>query len=300
MATIRMARSAGAALILLTAIVPAASVAQAPLQLVPGPEQARRIGGVTKPAAKPAVSKPAARKTAQPGKSGNQTRTAASKNPARQNATTAQATSRKTSTRPIAVAAKPASKSARIKPTRAATSVASRHQNESTANAPRARVANASRAEPAVTQSATAEPTGAVIGLAPMPALLEPPIFAQGGNEHVSSDNVMRGSDSVSLVGKLPWWRSHPMQDVTYGSEEAESQVMAAADAWFAAHGGRAAADDDVPDASGAPDDTVEIADAGEVNEIDLAAPPPSEPGFLQSLLALISGAVAAARLLFT
>ena len=53
-------------------------------------------------------------------------------------------------------------------------------------------------------------------------------------------------------------------------------------------------------------DDAIEVADAGEINDIDLAAdrsPSPPSPSFLQSLMALLGGAAiaaaASARLLF-
>jgi hypothetical protein len=84
---------------------------------------------------------------------------------------------------------------------------------------------------------------------------------------------------------------------VRYGSAEAESKVMAAADAWLAAHGSDRADAANPRDtvAFEAHDDTVEVADAGHVNEIDLAAPEPPAPSFLQSLFALLGGAAAAA-----
>ena len=60
------------------------------------------------------------------------------------------------------------------------------------------------------------------------------------------------------------------------------------------------------PSARASADEAVEVADAGEINDIDLAAesaPAPLSPSFLQSLLALIGGAAvaaaASARLLF-
>ncbi|MPZ39693.1 MAG: hypothetical protein GEU95_16865 [Rhizobiales bacterium] len=295
MATIRMALSAGAALIVLTAIVPAAPQAQAPLQLVPGPNQAKS-NQAKRTTAVGAAKTVAAKKTVKT--QSNRTRTAASKKSRRRNTAVARAVPEKNAARQTAAAAQPSSKkkSARINSKK--TSVASRRQSEPTTNAQRARAANAPRAKPAV---AVAQP--AMHDAAPKPGIL-----AQGGNEYVTSDNIMRGSDSVSLVGMLPWWRSDRMQDVSYGSEEAESQVMAAADAWFVARGGRAVDDDDDARHTVAPaDETLDIADAGEINEIDLAAasqPTPPEPTFLQSLIAILGGVVAAAaasaRLLFT
>jgi hypothetical protein len=98
------------------------------------------------------------------------------------------------------------------------------------------------------------------------------------------------------------------MQDVTYGSAAAESKVIEAAAVWLAANGGQAEDERSDRETFGhaAVDEAVEVADADEVNEIDLAAgpvPPPESPGFMQSLMALIGGvaaaAVASARLLF-
>jgi hypothetical protein len=138
-----------------------------------------------------------------------------------------------------------------------------------------------------------------------LPAGPTPPIVAQDADDQSSHDNVMRGGSSVALVGRLPWWRNDRLQPVTYGSAEADSKVMAAAEAWLAANGGGRATDR----ASGGAlaDDVVDVANADEVNEIDLAAgsvPAPQSPSFLQSLLALIGGAAvaaaASARLLFT
>ena len=88
----------------------------------------------------------------------------------------------------------------------------------------------------------------------------------------------MRGRDSVSLVAMLPWWRNNRMQDVNYGSEAAESKVLEAAAVWLAAHEGDAEADRSAHDAAPAPvEEAIEVADAGEVNDIDLAAR--SDPG---------------------
>ena len=124
-----------------------------------------------------------------------------------------------------------------------------------------------------------------------------PPVFAQP-----ESDNVMRGTDTVSLIARLPWWRNDRMQAIRYGSEEAESKVLAAADAWLTSNSGESGADDAAGEtfALAAADETaaVLVAESGEPNDIDLAAtsvPAPSTPTFLQSLIALLGGAMAAA-----
>ena len=126
----------------------------------------------------------------------------------------------------------------------------------------------------------------------------EPPVIARGPNVNAPEDRVMRGRDSVSLVGMLPWWRNDRMQAVNYGSTEAESKVLEAAAVWLAANAG--GAPDQTPPAAPLPlDEAIEVADAAEVNEIDLAAEPRRRgvptPTFLQSLLALIGGAAVAA-----
>ena len=135
-----------------------------------------------------------------------------------------------------------------------------------------------------------------------------PPVIARGPTVETPEDRVIRGRDLVSLVAMLPWWRNDRMQDVSYGSAAAESKVIEAAAVWLAANAGEAADERPAGETFGhaAVDEAVEVADANEVNDIDLAAgsvPAPASPGFMQSLLALIGGvaaaAVASARLLF-
>jgi hypothetical protein len=119
------------------------------------------------------------------------------------------------------------------------------------------------------------------------------------------SDNVMRGRDTVSLIAMLPWWRNDPMYTIRFGTELAESKVRDAADAWFAQQGMTVAepvgGGSMLAHAEAAP---VDIADAHEVNEIDLAASPASPPerSFMQSLIVVLGGvfaAAAAGRFLF-
>jgi hypothetical protein len=271
MAIIRMAASAGAALIALAAIVPAASQAQAPrvpLQLVPGPDQAKQVARVAgnRNAAKPA-SRPVA-KTSKKKTSNKAARTATPRTNAQQ----------------TAVAARPASKAARGSARPTANAMANR-QPQATGNARPARVdINTS----AVRFIAMPEPILDQPHAAPR-------IFAQGND--APDDHIMRDGDSVSLVGRLPWWRNDRMQTVTYGSAEAESKVLEAAAVWLAANGMANAAQ---PVSETVPPDeleAVEVADSGEINDIDLAAEqesPPPQPSFLESLLALISGAASA------
>jgi hypothetical protein len=264
MAINRIAASAGAALIALmasAAAAPQAHAQNAPLQLLPGPDQAKKTTSLTaakKPAARPSSNKAVSAMAANPA-----TKTAAARKSVRQAAAPAQ----------------PPSKAAQTNTTKTAKAVAPRRQTMT--NTQRARVANSER---------TAVPPRAVARrAAPQPA---PQVVAQGHDELLpSADNVMRGADSISLIAMLPWWRNNRLQDVQYGSEEAENAVLAAAEVWLAANG-------KVPTAPGRPRTSVafEVADAGELNEIDLAAdsvPPPPAPTFMQSLIALLGSVVA-------
>jgi hypothetical protein len=127
---------------------------------------------------------------------------------------------------------------------------------------------------------------------------------------NASGDHVMRGADSVSLIARLPWWRSNNMQTIHYARDKlADSKVLAAADAWISQYGPsdaiivedgfRIAQTSAIEDSSGIRRtiEDVEIADAAEPNAIDLAAENsrPPEKTFLHSLLAILGGAFAAA-----
>jgi hypothetical protein len=119
----------------------------------------------------------------------------------------------------------------------------------------------------------------------------------------------LRGQDTTGLIGLLPWWRTDAMETIRYLDRDANSGVLAAADAWlfpppvaeghFAATGiaiqrvatGEASEYDPEPEIS--------VSEANELNAIDLlsvavAGPRmPSEP-WLQAWLALLAGALAA------
>ncbi len=109
----------------------------------------------------------------------------------------------------------------------------------------------------------------------------------------------MRDGDSVSLIARLPWWRNDRLQQVRYGSEEAESKVLAAANAWLTTH--QTSSDETESPAETAPvagDQVIVIADASEVTTVDRAfasVPAPPVPAFWHSLLAILAGALAAA-----
>jgi hypothetical protein len=277
MAIVRMAAPLGAALIALAAIAPATSQAQgpgAPLELVPGGKPAKPAPRATisnKNAAKPvakAPSKAAPKAAAQP------------------------------VTRQNTAAARPAPKAARANSRTASPSVAAQRLQ----TGPHAPLARYAYPQPVI--RAAVVPYLAVSSPVLRRGTRPPPVIARGPAVDVPQDRVMRGRDSVSLVGMLPWWRNDRMQPVTYGSAEAESKVLEAAAVWIAANGGATESDHAASETPAA--EPITVADAGEVNEIDRAlerVPPPVGPTFMQSLLALIGGAVAAAvasaRLLF-
>ncbi|MBX9777931.1 MAG: hypothetical protein K2Y71_26420 [Xanthobacteraceae bacterium] len=283
MATFRMTASAGAVLIAaFTAVVPATAQAQgpgAPLELAPGPNQARpatRAAIRNKDAAKPAAKAPAKAITTN---------------------TTARAAPRQNT-----AAAQPAPKAARVNSRTAAGSLA-RHQQLTGPHAPLARYAH-----PQPVIRAAVVPYLAVSRPVFRRGTRDAPIVARSPAADAPQDRVMRGRDTVSLVAMLPWWRNNRMQDVNYGSEAAESKVIEAAAVWLAANEGETAGEPDARDVMAAPvEEAIEVAESGTINDIDLAAHPDSgipTPTFLQSLLALIGGAAAAAaasaRLLFS
>jgi len=280
MATFRMTASAGAVLIALTAIAPTTSQAQgpgAPLELAPGPNQAR---AATRAAIK---NKNAARPVA------------------KANAKAAPKAAARTTRRQNTDAARPVPKAARANAHTAASSLA-RSRRLSGPHAPLARYAY-----PQPVIRAAVVPYLAMSRPVLRQGTREAPVIARGPTREAPQDRVMRGRDSVSLVAMLPWWRNDRMQTVNYGSDVAESKVLEAAAVWLAANGepedDRSAGGDSRP---ASVEEAIEVADANVVNDIDLAAepvPPPMSPGFMHSLLALLGGAVAAAaasaRLLF-
>jgi hypothetical protein len=127
-----------------------------------------------------------------------------------------------------------------------------------------------------------------------------------GGGRSAASGNVMRGSDTPGLVAMLPWWR--PDASHASGSDpgELESPVLTACDVWL----GFPFATADVQSltvrlwvAQNVSEidlvaNKIRVIDAGELNEIDLAAP--GEPQgstqpWLRALLALLVGGALAA-----
>jgi hypothetical protein len=127
-----------------------------------------------------------------------------------------------------------------------------------------------------------------------------------GGAHSATSANVIRGGDTASLVAQLPWWRdaSHPP-----GSDpgELESPILTACDVWLGFPFATADAQSLTVRLSAAQHaseielvtNKVRVADPGEINEIDLTAPPDEpqdtgRPWLLRGLLALLGGALAA------
>jgi hypothetical protein len=119
------------------------------------------------------------------------------------------------------------------------------------------------------------------------------------------SGNVMRGNDTSSLVATLPWWRPDASRPPGSDPGELESPILTACDVWL----GFPFATADIQSLTvrlwtaqhvseiDLVSDKIRVIDAGELNEIDLAAanePPSSTQPWLRGLLALVGGALAA------
>jgi hypothetical protein len=112
----------------------------------------------------------------------------------------------------------------------------------------------------------------------------------------------MRGSDTPGLVAMLPWWRGPD----TNGSDpgELESPILTACDVWLGFPFATADAQSLTVRLSAAQHaseidlvaDKIRVTDPGELNEIDMAAPPePQDSGrpWVRELLAILGGALA-------
>jgi hypothetical protein len=143
------------------------------------------------------------------------------------------------------------------------------------------------------------------------PAQLTPPAPPgrkphTGGSRSAAWEvNVMRGSDTASLVATLPWWRTDASRAPGADPGELESPILTACDVWL----GFPFATADVQsltvrlwEAQNLTDialvtNKIRVADAGDLNEIDLAAPDTpqgSGKSWLGGVLALFGGALAA------
>jgi hypothetical protein len=105
-----------------------------------------------------------------------------------------------------------------------------------------------------------------------------------------------------ATIARLPWWQGDPAQ--TQAEPAEETSVQAAAGAWMALAPRNSDTSTPSPDMPESTADQVLVADASEVNELDLAAadvPEAPDTSWLNGLLAVLGGALAAgsaARLL--
>jgi hypothetical protein len=164
-----------------------------------------------------------------------------------------------------------------------------------------ARAGPPSAPPPPAAQSAPELEAVAPLQLAPPPGRKP---HGGGGSAHsgASAGNVIRGSDTISLVAILPWWRPDDSRPPDLG--EFESPVLTACDVWlgfpFATGDAQsltvrlaAAQTSNVIDLVA---NHVRVVDAGELNEIDLTAPeePHRTDGpLLGGLLAILGGGLA-------
>jgi hypothetical protein len=150
---------------------------------------------------------------------------------------------------------------------------------------------------------------------APTPETVSPPQFTppptpsrkprNAGGHAPAGDNVLRGSDTLSLVALLPWWRPDESRPPGSDPGELESPVLTACDVWLGFPFATADAQSltvrlSLAQHANALDlvaNKIPVIDPGELNEIDLTAPdqPQSSGGsWLRGLLAILGGALAA------
>jgi hypothetical protein len=161
---------------------------------------------------------------------------------------------------------------------------------------------SAPAAAPAVQQPAPAP--DAVAPAQPTPSPNRKPHNA--GNRPAADGNVLRGSDTFSLVAMLPWWRPDDSRPPGSDPGELESPVLTACDVWLGFPFATADAQSLTVRLSLAQHadeldlvaNKVRITDPGELNEIDLTAPEETQGGggswLVRGLLALLGGALAA------
>jgi hypothetical protein len=152
---------------------------------------------------------------------------------------------------------------------------------------------------------AQAAPASAAPQSGPAPSSPVPPApnrKPHGGGHSGAGDNVMRGSDTPGLVAMLPWWRAPD----TNGSDpgELESPILTACDVWLGFPFATADAQSltvRLSEAQHASEidlvaNKIRLTDPGELNEIDITAPPEPQDGgrpWLRGLLAILGGALA-------
>jgi hypothetical protein len=136
---------------------------------------------------------------------------------------------------------------------------------------------------------------------------------SRNGTHPATGGIVIRGADTVSLIATLPWWRVDESRPPDPG--QLESPILTACDLWLGfpfatseaqsltvrlAASQRMSVIDDVAN-------RIKVADPGELNEIDLAAPEPPRStlnlwwlgALLLALASGAAGAFAAARRMF-
>lgn len=125
-----------------------------------------------------------------------------------------------------------------------------------------------------------------------------------GGAHVAAGGTVIQGGDTISLIATLPWWRVDESRVPDDESGQLESPILTASDVWLGfpfattdaksltvrlAEAQHASEVDQVAD-------RIKVADAGDLNELDLAAPqqPPNTGSpWLRTLFALVGVAAA-------
>jgi hypothetical protein len=138
----------------------------------------------------------------------------------------------------------------------------------------------------------------------PQPETLQHRAEAKSEAKSAVTSHILRGAETYALIARLPWWRAVEMQTIPYPDKASVNQALATADAWFANEFGEHGITSD---------EVTRVVDADDLNELDLASrnlvglsdhrvelaglymPEASDPFWLQALLAMFSGALAAA-----
>jgi hypothetical protein len=166
----------------------------------------------------------------------------------------------------------------------------------------------AAHAAPQSAAQSTQQPVPSPDAVSPL-QLTPPPAPSRkphnGGAHAAAGGSVMGGSDTLSLVAMLPWWRPDESRPPGSDPGELESPVLTACDVWLGFPFATADAQSltvrlSLAQHANALDlvaNRIAIIDPGELNEIDLTAPDePQSTGrsWLRGLLALVGGALAA------
>jgi hypothetical protein len=158
------------------------------------------------------------------------------------------------------------------------------------------------QAAPASAAPPSAPDAVAPVPLTPAPLTPAPNRKPHTGGHSAAGENVMRGSDTPSLVAMLPWWRAPD----TSGSDpgELESPILTACDVWLGfpfATGDAQSLTVRLSAAQHAGEidlvaNKIRAIDPAELNEIDMTAPDEPQDGgrpWLRGLLAILGGALA-------